>query len=130
MRIKIMIASLLAGALAIIGVIPGGCAATRQTPAEPPPMAALINIVLDPEQFMGVDNYRGEFQTRIITVALGATVTWNNTDRRVHTVVSRDGLFDKTLEYAESFSYTFTQNGSFAYYDKLYDNMDGVVNVK
>lgn len=127
---RIMIASLLAGALAIISGIPGGCASARQTPAEPPPMTALIKIILDPEQFMGVDNYRGEFQPRIITVALGGTVTWNNTDRRVHTVVSRDGLFDERLEYADSFSYVFTQNGSFAYYDKLYDNMDGVVNVK
>lgn len=78
---------------------------------------------------MAVENYGGEFEPRILTVPVGTMVTWNNEDNKDHTVISRNGLFDKRLTAGESFSYAFTQPGSFNYYDLLYGNMDGTVYV-
>ena len=104
--------------------------ATPATSTQPAPKAALIEIISDEDANLAIGGYGGGFQPRIITVALGAMVTLNNTDGKEHTVVSKDGLFDKHLEYADSFSYTFTQRGSFAYYCRLYDSMDGKIIVE
>lgn len=96
-------------------------------------MTALINIINDPQVAQGQGAlYGGEFRPRNIDVSVGATVTWNNTDtaRPVHMVVSNDGLFNKTLNFGESFSYTFTRTGTFAFSDPNYDNVDGTVTVQ
>ena len=84
----------------------------------------------EPEQRAAAFNYEGEFRPQTIKVSVGATVTWNNMDNKVHSVISDDGLFSKRLEYGESFKYTFTQNGSYKYHDELYDGMDGLVYVE
>ncbi|MDO8579107.1 MAG: hypothetical protein Q7R50_08035 [Dehalococcoidales bacterium] len=44
-------------------------------------------------------------------------------------MVSRDGLFNAKLQSGESFSYTFTQNGTFNLVDDQYNDMDGTVYV-
>ena len=126
-----IITILLGGALLIITGITGACSSTRQTPGQTaPPMAVLVIILADPEQRAAVFNYEGEFRPHTIKVAVGAAVTWNNTDNKDHTVISDDGLFNRRLRYGESFSYTFTQNGSFKYHDELYDGMDGIIHVE
>lgn len=131
MRMARIITSLLGGALLIITGITGACTSTRQTPARTvPPMAVQVIILSDPEQRAAAFNYEGEFRPHTIKVAVGAEVTWNNTDNIDHTVVSNDGLFNRRLQPRESFSYTFAQNGSFKYRDVLYDGMDGIIYVE
>lgn len=126
-----IITSLLVGVLLVITGITGACTSTRQTPARTvPPKAVQVIILSEPEQRAAAFNYEGEFRPHTIKVAVGAEVTWNNTDNKDHTVVSDDGLFNRRLQYGESFSYTFTQNGSFRYHDELYDGMDGIVYVE
>ena len=96
-------------------------------------MTAVINIVNDPMAAQGAGAlYGGQFRPRETNVSVGATVTWNNTDNvhTVHTVVSQDGLFNTTINYGESFNYTFTHNGTFAFLDPNYDNLDGAVIVQ
>lgn len=145
MRIKRALVIVLVGVLLIITSIVGACAQqtptqqtpnqqtpNQQTPTQPAPAMTTINIIFD----YGTANlgvlYGGGFEPRNISVSVGSTVTWNNTDawHVHHSVVSSDGLFNQRLTYGESFSYTFTQKGSFTYQDPLYDNMDGTVIVK
>ena len=130
MRMARIISILLGGALLINSGITGACSPTRQPVPAAPPMATLVIILADPEQRAAVFNYDGEFRPHTIKVAVGATVTWNNTDNKDHTVISADGLFNKRLRYGESFNYTFTQNGTFKYHDELYDGMDGIIYVE
>ena len=91
-----------------------------------------INIIYD----FGTANlgvlYGGGFVPRNVAVSVGSAVTWNNTDtfHAQHSIVSNDGLFNQSLAYGESFTYTFTQKGTFTYQDPSYDNMDGAVIVK
>jgi hypothetical protein len=133
MRIPRIIAFVLFGvSLVSIGIL-GACASKSKQELPPPaPTTALINII-NGENARGLGAlYGGEFSPRNVTISIGGTVTWNNTDS-VHgtqNVISNDGLFNKSLEYGESFSYTFTQNGSFNYHDDLHDNMDGTVIVR
>lgn len=140
MRIKRTLVIVLVGVLLIITSIVVACAQqtpiqqtpTQQTPTQPAPVMTTINIIFD----YGTANlgvlYGGGFEPRNISVSVGSTVTWNNTDawHVQHSVVSNDGLFNQLLLYGESFSYTFTQKGSFTYQDPIYDNMDGTVFVK
>ena len=97
---------------------------TRQAP-----MAASVNIINVPgPEAAGGGLYGGEFNPRNIMVSVGATVTWNDMDlaHGTHHVICA-GLFSKTMKYGDSFSYTFTQNGTFNYFDDLYDNLDGTI---
>ena len=126
---KIKIGLLVPFALMLILGISGAC--TRQAgPQGRPPETVLVTIIADPEQRAAGFNYEGEYRPQTVLVAAGGTVTWNNTDNKDHTVVSLDGLFDKRLPSGESFSFIFTQNGTFKYHDVLYDGMDGVVVVQ
>jgi plastocyanin len=51
-----------------------------------------------------------------ITVTAGTTVTWTNLESEDHTVTSNDGLFDTPLWFRDSFSFTFTEPGTYEYY--------------
>ena len=132
MRIKKALVIVLVGVLLIITSIVGACAQqtpTQQTPTQPEPVMTTINIIFSFSNANLGALYGGEFEPRNISVSVGSTVTWNDTDtwHVQHSVVSNDGLFNQSLTYGESFSYTFTQKGSFRYQDPLYDNMDGTV---
>ena len=71
-----------------------------------------------------------------IAVAAGDTVTWRNDDSAWHTVTSGipedpDGSFDsKRLNKGDTFSHTFKQQGSFAYYCRPHPWMTGTVVVQ
>jgi len=127
-----IIVSLLAGGVFFGTGILGACAPKPPPPPPPPPMTAVINIINGPNAVGQGALYGGEFSPRNVTVSVGATVTWTNTDSMHGTqdVISNDGLFNTSLKYGESFSHTFTQNGSFNYHDDLHDNMDGTVIVR
>lgn len=65
-----------------------------------------------------------------ITVQLGDTVTWRNTDTAVHQVVADNGSFaSPVLKSGETYSYTFTSNGRFAYRDEFAKARRGSVTV-
>ena len=56
-----------------------------------------------------------EFRPSILTVPVGTKVTWTSMDGEEHTVTSATGLFDASLSLGQSFSYTFTERGTFEY---------------
>lgn len=71
------------------------------------------------------------FGPQAITVPIGTTVTWTNSDDIPHTAVSTDGVFkSKVMDTNEKFSYTFTKAGTYTYYCSVHPKMTGQVVVK
>lgn len=87
--------------------------------AEPaaPAAAAQVNIL----------NYK--FDPETLTVPAGTTVTWVNHDEVPHSVMSSDKRFTSSggLDTNESYSYTFTEAGTYAYYCSLHPFMTGKI---
>lgn len=70
-----------------------------------------------------------------LEVEVGTTVTWNNESSLTHTVTSgsnrdHDGTFDSgNVAPGESFSYTFTETGTFDYFCRPHTGMNGTITV-
>jgi plastocyanin len=76
-----------------------------------------------------IDNF--VFGPKTLTVPVGATVTWTNSDDIPHTTVSTEGVFkSKVLDTDEKFSYTFTKAGTYPYYCTIHPKMTGTVVVQ
>jgi plastocyanin len=72
-----------------------------------------------------------EYSPATLTVAPGTAVTWINHDEDVHTVTSTTDAFHSAgLDTDETFSYTFTQPGTYEYFCKLHPLMTARVVVK
>jgi amicyanin len=68
-----------------------------------------------------------------LTITVGDTVTWTNHDSAPHNVVVSDGpekFTSPTLQTGQSFSYTFTKAGTYAYYCSIHPNMKASVTVQ
>lgn len=72
-----------------------------------------------------------QFSPEPISVEAGAAVTWTNRDSVKHTVISAGGVPFASPELAkgESWTFTFEQAGSIAYYCTLHPEMVGTVKV-
>jgi plastocyanin len=76
-----------------------------------------------------IDNF--SFGPQIVTVPVGATVTWTNHDDIPHTVVSTEGVFkSKVRDTDEKFTYTFTKAGTYPYYCTIHPKMTGQIVVQ
>lgn len=76
-----------------------------------------------------IDNF--SFDPQTLTVAVGTTVVWTNSDDIPHTVVSTDGVFkSKVRDTDEKFSYTFTKPGTYPYFCSVHPKMTGKVVVQ
>jgi plastocyanin len=70
------------------------------------------------------------FAPTAITVAIGTTVTWTNSDTAGHTVTADDGSFGSDrLGTGATFSQTFARAGTFAYHCSIHASMKGTVTV-
>ena len=70
------------------------------------------------------------YQPGTLTVAAGTTVTWTNDGNVPHTVTSNERTFDSgDIAPGGSFSYTFTQPGSYPYHCTLHPSMQGRIEV-
>jgi plastocyanin len=76
-----------------------------------------------------IDNF--VFGPQTITVPVGTTVTWTNSDDIPHTVVSTEGVFkSKVLDTDEKYSFTFSKAGTFPYFCSIHPKMTGKVVVQ
>jgi len=76
-----------------------------------------------------IDNF--VFGPQTLTVPVGTTVTWTNSDDIPHTSVSTEGVFkSKVLDTDEQFSYTFTKAGTYPYYCTIHPKMTGKIVVQ
>jgi plastocyanin len=68
------------------------------------------------------------FQAPEITVTVGSTVTWTNTDAFAHSVVANDHSFEsERLATGASFTSTFVAPGTFTYVCGIHPSMAGTV---
>lgn len=67
-----------------------------------------------------------------LTVSVGDTVTWTNSDEATHTVTGREGetLKSPDLKTDEDYAVTFEAAGSFEYICKFHPNMQAIVTVE
>lgn len=71
----------------------------------------------------------GFFSPSSLTVTVGDTVTWTNVDDSPHTVTA-SGAFDSgNLDAGQSFSFTFTEAGTFGYVCNYHDEMTATITV-
>lgn len=77
-----------------------------------------------------IDNFT--FAPVTLTVPVGTTVKWVNRDDIPHTVVSEDKrtFKSKALDTDDSFSYTFTQAGTYTYFCSIHPKMTAKVVVQ
>lgn len=72
-----------------------------------------------------------EYSPSTLSVAAGTTVTWLNHDDDVHTVTSSTDVFHSPgIETDETFTYTFTQPGTYEYFCKLHPLMTAQIVVR
>lgn len=68
------------------------------------------------------------FSPQTVTVTAGTVVKWTNTDSVAHTATASDNSFDSgNLNQNQSWSYTFTKPGKYAYVCTYHSNMTGTV---
>ena len=68
------------------------------------------------------------FTPQTLTVKAGTTVTFRNDDDIPHQIVATDGGFrSKALDASDTYTFTFSKAGDFAYYCGLHPHMQGKV---
>jgi plastocyanin len=71
------------------------------------------------------------FNPTPLTIQVGDTVTWTNLDSAPHTSTSATGVWNSgTLTKNQSFSFTFTQAGTYAYLCNIHTSMTGSIIVQ
>jgi LPXTG-motif cell wall-anchored protein len=111
-------------------------APTEPGEATPPPPVADSSTTVSAAGSASVsadDNTSGDnfFAPSSITIQVGGTVTWSNDGQVTHTVTANSGSFDSgNLNPGQSFSHTFSQPGTFAYYCQYHQGMKGSVTVQ
>ena len=113
MRLRAALATIAACALGLAGgglLLTGGSAGAATVPAT-------------------IKGYA--FAPAALTVPAGTTVTWTNQDAAPHTVTSEGSgpLDSPNLQKGDSWSFTFTTPGTYAYYCAVHPDMKGTVTV-
>ncbi len=72
-----------------------------------------------------------EFAPDSLAVTVGTTVTWINMGSAAHTVTSETGepLNSELLSNGQSWSYTFTEPGTYTYHCRIHRMMTGTITV-
>lgn len=108
-------------AVLVVMIVVGAAVARSQQQEGSQQQAAATKITIDNFSFTPAD----------VTVPIGTTITWVNHDDVPHTVVSNDKKFkSKALDTDDTFSFTFTQGGTYEYYCSVHPKMTAKVTVK
>ena len=71
-----------------------------------------------------------DFNHENLTVAAGTTVTWRNQGVAIHTTTSDDDLWGSdVLRSGQTFSFTFSQPGTFDYFCAIHPDMTATITV-
>jgi plastocyanin len=92
----------------------------KPTPT-PAPTTVVVSIIVDSS-----GNFA--FSPSTVNITAGTTVVWKNTTAAPHTVTG-SSFGSGTIPSGGTFSFTFTQSGSFAYHCMIHPYMMGTVNV-
>jgi plastocyanin len=70
------------------------------------------------------------FNPGSLSVKVGQTVTWTNSDTTTHTVTADDGSFDSGhVAVGTTFQQTFSKAGTFTYHCNIHASMKGTITV-
>jgi plastocyanin len=70
------------------------------------------------------------FSPNSLTVKVGTKVTWTNHDSVTHTVTANQGAFNSPVLPGNSFSFTFTKAGTYAYHCMIHPYMMATIVVQ
>jgi plastocyanin len=123
--------------LAVLALVLAACApAASNTPvptAAPPPQPTAVPPAAAPTSVVvTIEMINTSFSPATVQVKAGTTVVWVNKDPVEHSTTSDSNLWDSGVMGAgATFSYTFTQPGTYPYYCKphLALGMTGVITV-
>jgi plastocyanin len=86
----------------------------------------ISKVSAQPNATVKIHNFK--FTPAVLKIGVGETVKFINEDEEPHTVTAQDGAFDsKAIDTDESWTHTFTQNGTFAYICAIHPFMKGTV---
>ena len=117
----------------ILAIMPGCSSSYPTSPSTSPPPTtqstppSTNNKPTTGAQSVSIKGYA--FSPTELTINKGDTVTWTNEDSTVHNVVGGI-LQSKDLAKGQSFSYTFTETGTFDYICTHHPSMKGRIIVK
>jgi plastocyanin len=78
---------------------------------------------------VAIDNFT--FNPQTVTVKAGTTITWTNKDDIPHAIAAVGKQFkSKVMDTDNSYSFTFTTQGSYAYFCSLHPHMTGTIVVE
>jgi plastocyanin len=113
------------------GTGPAGSASPGGTPAGSMPGMHMPKATAQPGKAVAanavaIKNFA--FAPAAVTVRVGTTVTWTNTDEEPHTVSATSGPFHSgTLNTGGTYRYTFTKPGQYRYLCTIHPFMHGTV---
>ena len=136
MRRSVIVAVLIVIALAAVGAYLLGRHRTA-APTSPPNtysmnMPSSTGASAAPVSTNAVTIQNFAFSPADITVKQGTTVTWTNRDNAAHTVSETDSLSgpkSSALDFSASYSFTFSQPGTYHYHCSIHPQMTGTVTV-
>jgi plastocyanin len=68
------------------------------------------------------------FVPAAVTVKVGTTITWTNTDQEAHTVTAKNGVFNSpALNSGSTYHYTFVKPGTYTYLCTIHPFMTATV---
>jgi plastocyanin len=96
--------------------------------AASPTPAGTLPAIPTGETKVSITNFA--FDPATLTITTGTTVTWTNNDTVAHNVISDDGSWSSnSLAKGDTFSYTFTQTGTFSYHCGIHPSMKATITV-
>ncbi len=124
-RYGILIAGII---MLIMACMVAGCSSSQNAPTSPS-VAPTINTDANS---ITIENFA--FNPATLTIKPGSTVTWTNRDGVDHTIVADSGspasFKSEALADGASFSFTFTQPGTYGYYCSIHPSMKGTIIVQ
>lgn len=115
----------------VCAVVLTGCGGSSSSPSTSPspsaaPSAATVTIPAN-ARTLGSAGY----SPNPATVAAGTVVTWSNTDSTTHDMVADGGTFDSgRVGPNGTYSFTFSQRGTYAYHCSIHPSMTGTIVVQ
>jgi plastocyanin len=85
----------------------GGDGAEGTAPQAPAASSASVDVLAD------------SFDPEVVTVKVGGTVTWTNTDTRKHLIAGPKRLFSETVAAGDDYSFTFEEAGEYEITDLI-----------
>ncbi len=117
----------IAAIIIIIGIVYFSRSNYRPTPT--PSSAPTSEISQENAGTVTIKNFA--FDPATLTISKGTTVTWTNEDSVPHQIVSDSNAFSSSpLGKGQTYSFTFSEIGTFSYHCAIHPSMKGTIAVK